>query len=127
MKFLIDNAVSPDVAALLRAAGHDAVHVLDRRMGDADDQQVIQLAVAEGRVIVSADTDFGTLLVLQKMQLPSVVLLRRGVPRRPSDQTAMLLANLRNITADLTNGAIVIFRRDRIRVRRLSMTTDSTD
>jgi hypothetical protein len=31
----------------------------------------------------------------------------------------MLLANLQNITADLTNGAIVSFRRDRIRVRRL--------
>ena len=127
MKFLVDNAVSPDVAELLRTAGHDAVHVLDRDMGDADDQHVINLAVAEGRVIVSADTDFGTLLVLQKMQLPSVILLRHGVPRRPSEQAAVLLANLQSVAADLAKGAIVTFRRDRIRVRRLPMTGESTD
>jgi predicted nuclease of predicted toxin-antitoxin system len=127
VKFLIDNAVSPDVAVPLRAAGHDALHVLDRGMGTADDQSVIRLAVAEGRVIISADTDFGTLLVLQKMQLPSVILLRHGVPRRPSEQAAMLLANLQNIATDLANGAIVTFRGDRIRVRRLPMTGESTD
>jgi predicted nuclease of predicted toxin-antitoxin system len=124
VKFLVDNAVSPEVAELLRNVGHDAVHVRERGMADADDASVLRLGAAEGRVIVSADTDFGALLVLQKMRLPSVILLRHGVPRRPSEQAAMLLANLQNITADLANGAIVSFRRDRIRVRRLPMTAE---
>lgn len=79
MKFLIDNAVWPDVAVLLRTSGHDAVHVLDRGIGDADDQRLIRLAVAEGRVIISADTDFGTLLILQKMRSATV---RREHPCR---------------------------------------------
>jgi hypothetical protein len=53
--------------------------------------------------------------------------MRHGVPRRPSEQAAMLLANLQSVSADLTNGAIVTFRRDRIRVRRLPMPGESTD
>lgn len=120
MKFLIDNAVSPEVAALLRAAGHDAVHVRDRGMGEAEDDHVMVLAAAEERVIVSADTDFGALLMLRKAQRPSVILFRHGSPRRPAQQAESLLANLPGITEDLTHGAIAVFRRDRIRVRRLS-------
>ena len=120
MKFLIDNAISPEVSALLRAAGHDAVHVRDRGLASATDAEVIDLAVAEDRIIVSADTDFGSLLVLQKAARPSVIVFRHGAPRRPSAQAALLLANLNAVADDLTRGAIVVFRRDRIRVRRLS-------
>jgi predicted nuclease of predicted toxin-antitoxin system len=120
VKFLIDNAVSPDVAELLRAAGLDAIHVRDRGMADAEDEHVMALAAAEERVIVSADTDFGALLMLRKAQRPSVILFRHGSPRRAAEQAALLLANVPGITEDLIHGAIAVFRRDRIRVRRLS-------
>jgi predicted nuclease of predicted toxin-antitoxin system len=119
VRFLIDNAVSPQVAELLRAAGHDAIHVRDRAMGEAEDERVIALAASEERVIVSADTDFGTMLVLRKAPRPSVIIFRRGSPRRPAWQAESLLANLPAITEDLTQGAIAVFRGDRIRVRRL--------
>lgn len=56
MKFLVDNARSPDVAAQLCSAGHDALHVRDRGLAEAEDAVILDLAAAEERVIITADT-----------------------------------------------------------------------
>jgi len=119
MKFLVDNALSPQVAELLHAAGHDAVHVRAKGLHDADDPIVFHTALTEGRVLISADTDFGALLTLGQRNRPSVILLRHGSPRRPDEQVSLLLANLGALAEDLERGAIVVFRQDRIRIRRL--------
>ena len=118
MKFLIDNALSPVVAEGLRGAGHDAVHVRDIQMQAAVDSAILELAAAEGRAVVSADTDFATLLATRGSARPSLILLRRG-PKRPSDQLALLLANLSSLEEFLVKGSVIVFDANRIRVRSL--------
>ena len=94
MRFLVDNNLSPLVACHLNEAGHDAVHVREYDMQAAPDTAVLARARSEERVLLSADTDFGALLVRQRADGPSVLLIRRLVGRRAAEQAAIILANL---------------------------------
>ena len=93
MKFLIDNALSPALAALLEQAGHDAIHVRSIGLQRADDV-IFERAAAEHRIVVSADADFGTLLALRSSRQPSVIQFRGEGSRRPEALARTLLANL---------------------------------
>ncbi len=128
MRFLIDNALSPVVAEGLRQSGHDATHVRDHGLAAAEDALIFEYAFREHRVIVSADTDFGTLLALREARLPSVILFRGATPKKPDLQTQLLLANLDEIATMLERGTIVVIEPQRMRVRMLPISgpRDST-
>jgi predicted nuclease of predicted toxin-antitoxin system len=119
LKFLVDNALSPEVAAGLRRAGHEAVHARDLHLQQADDDVLLARAAEAGQIVVSADTDFGTLLALHRETKPSVILFRQTVNRRPERQVAVLAANLPAIQEALEQGAVVVFEDARVRVRTL--------
>jgi predicted nuclease of predicted toxin-antitoxin system len=120
VKFLVDENLSPLVATGLRDAGHDAAHVRDVGLRTAGDTAVLEFARENGYV-VSADTDFGTLLAATGASTPSVVLIRRTVDRRASRLLALLLENFDQVEQVLVEGAVVVLEDARVRVRRLPL------
>ncbi len=120
MRFLVDNALSVRVARALTEAGHDATHVRDLGMQAASDLDILQRARAESRAVISADTDFGTLLAFEPAVSPSIILLRRK-DNRTETLVAVLLANLPALLEDLQAGSMVVIDDRRVRVHRLPM------
>lgn len=119
MRLLIDQNLAARVASLLRDAGHDVVHVSDRGLQRADDEQILQLAATESRVVISEDTDFGALLSRSRATLPSFVLLRTANALTPDEQAALIARNLPTIADDLEAGCIAVVSPLRIRIRPL--------
>lgn len=118
MRFLIDEALQDAVAYRLAEEGHDASHVRALGLAGCTDNEVMALALAEERVLVTTDTDFGTILALTGAAGPSVLLLR-GVGDSTPERVAALLTVLPRVADELSQGAVVAVEEDRYRIRHL--------
>ena len=123
MKLLVDNALSPALAEFLRKAGHEAVHVRDIGLHHAADEDIFERAASEDFVLVTADTDFGTLLARRSTSKPSLILFRGEGSRKPEALAALMLSNLTQLTEALATGCIVTFEPARLRVRPLPISS----
>ncbi|WP_229399671.1 DUF5615 family PIN-like protein [Micromonospora okii] len=121
MKLLIDANLSPRIAVRLAEVGHQASHVMDHGLLAASDEKIAAFAVAGQYVIISADSDFATMLALSGNTAPSLVLMRSTDKQTPMEQAELLIANLPSVVEDLHAGAVVSFARGHLRVRRLPL------
>lgn len=118
MRLIIDMNLSPVTAIFLRKHGHDAWHLLERQMHRLSDEEIVELAQAESRCIITEDLDFGRILSLQRLRHPSVVIIRLGNTTNEIINAA--LAPVLEDNADaLIAGAILVIEPDGVRVRSL--------
>lgn len=75
MKFLIDVGVGKKVEGWLKENGYDikSVRDQDRRMKDTE---ILRLAAAEHRMVITMDKDFGELVYNSDMPHSGVLILR---------------------------------------------------
>jgi predicted nuclease of predicted toxin-antitoxin system len=75
MRFLIDESTGQSVAEFLRGLGHDVL-VVSEVMPQATDTDILARAVAESRIVLTNDKDFGELVFRSEQPHAGVLLLR---------------------------------------------------
>ena len=90
-RWLIDESLPQSAAAMLVRSGHDAVAVCGRpEMEGMADPLLLQLAREQGRVLVTADKDYGSLVFRDRMPAPAGVVTIRD-SERAEDVAGLLM------------------------------------
>jgi predicted nuclease of predicted toxin-antitoxin system len=76
MRFKIDENIHPDVALLLRWAGHDSATVWDEGLRGKGDPQIAEVCLAEKRALVTLDLDFADIRHYPPDRYPGIVVMR---------------------------------------------------
>lgn len=118
MKLLLDENVAESTVRLCRDLGYDVRYVKEEGWHGREDEELLQVAIAEGRVVLSFDKDFANLLKFpQEMHHGVIVIAMRDQrPKRVNERLSRLLP--RFATLDLT-GKLVIVRDGDVRVREI--------
>jgi len=113
MRFLFDVGVGRASEAAVTAAGHDVASMLDLDP-DADDLTILGRAVAEDRVLVTVDIDFGEMVARRHLRHRGVVVLRMEDASSSEKAAAMrwIVAN----TADGLYRHLAVFHNGRLRI-----------
>ncbi len=115
MKFIVDAQLPRRLARLLAEAGHEAIHTLDLPSGNrTPDREIIRLAEADHRVVVTKDADFVDEYLL------------RGTPRRlllvatgnisNAELEGLLLRNLERIIDLLNESSFLELGQNEVRI-----------
>jgi predicted nuclease of predicted toxin-antitoxin system len=121
VKFLLDMGLAGSTARYLRDCGHDAVHLREQGLQRLPDTEIVAKAVAEHRIVLTHDLDFGRIVALSRARVPSVVTFRLG-DMRAAEVNRQLDELIARFAADLDRGALISVSDQGIRVRHLPAT-----
>jgi predicted nuclease of predicted toxin-antitoxin system len=106
MRFLVDECTGPAVADWLRSQGHEVVSVFDELKGISDDK-IIETAIAENRILITNDKDFGEKVFRNGMLRRGIILLRLE-NETASSKISVLLKLFRTYSDRLSDSFIVV-------------------
>lgn len=114
---IADANLARSVVRWLREQGCDVLFPLEEGLGRLRDEAIVELAIEEGRVVVTQDKDFGQLAIQAGMRPPGIIFLRPGdVP------PAVIIDLLRPVLAadiDWSAPLIVVSQDGKLRLRAL--------
>ncbi len=91
MQFIADESCAGPVISALRMAGHDVIVIAEVSKG-IPDEQVIERAFRERRVLIAEDSDFGELVYVQRRPSAGVVLIKFHGRARSAKPAAVVQA-----------------------------------
>jgi predicted nuclease of predicted toxin-antitoxin system len=76
MKFLLDESAEFRIALFLRDAGHDVTAIAHEYPQSLPDREILAIANAEQRVLITNDRDFGELIFRERLPHAGVIYFR---------------------------------------------------
>ena len=116
MRFLLDENVDLPLADYLREVGHDVTAVALNYTRSIADRQVLEIARAEGRILITNDSDFGALIYQRQLPHTGVIFFRlrdESIPFKIARLEAVLTLHVEALAV----GAYIVVTDRRIRVR----------
>ena len=117
MKFLLDQDVYAITARFLSSLGHDVVPVAQIGLFQADDEDLLKTAHEQGRIFVTRDRDFGSLVFVKALGVG--VLYLRLLPSTQNSVHAELEKVLKTYSEAELMKAFVVVEPDGHRFRKL--------
>jgi predicted nuclease of predicted toxin-antitoxin system len=114
-RLLADENIPRPAVTALRAAGHDILAIQEDAPGAAD-EDVLAIARAQSRILLTFDLDMGQLVFERRLGAPAGIIVFREVPPTLAD-TVQLITATRSPRPDVRKS--FHRRHDRIRQRPL--------
>ncbi len=114
MHFIVDESAGTAIVEYLRQAGHDVVAIHETKP-QAADEEVLDLAAAGNRILVTNDKDFGELVFRSGKAHSGILLLR--LRDESSSNRVRVIRGVVEKHADRLEGNYVVATERGIRVR----------
>jgi predicted nuclease of predicted toxin-antitoxin system len=76
MRFLLDESADYPLAPFLRSLGHDTTSIVHDYPRSLKDTEVLGIAKAEDRILITNDKDFGELIFRRQFPHAGIILFR---------------------------------------------------
>jgi predicted nuclease of predicted toxin-antitoxin system len=116
VKFKLDENLSPSLAKLFTAAGHDAHSIVAQNLSGQPDEIVIDVCSREQRALITFDLDFSNILAYPPQRYAGIAVLRLATQAHPAavDAVERILALLPH---EPLTGTLWIIEEGRVRIR----------
>ena len=75
-KLYLDQMLRLDVSQALRNEGHDVMRAAEVGQARADDDEILEKAISENRILITLDEHFGDWVILPLSKHPGVIRLK---------------------------------------------------
>jgi predicted nuclease of predicted toxin-antitoxin system len=110
MRLYLDQMFRLDLATILQGEGHDVLWAGETGQATADDDQILQFAIENGRVLVTMDEHFGDWATLPLDRHPGVVRVKAD-PSTTANAARLLVPFLVSHEQDDFRNHLVILSR----------------
>lgn len=116
MRILANENFPADAVEALRQRGHDVGWIRTEAPGSPD-EEVLKRAVAEDRILITFDKDFGELVFRAGLTAPAGIVLFRVAPTSPAHIAQLSIRVLESRTD--WGGCFSVVEEDRVRMTPL--------